>query len=155
GPYGTALGGAPGRAASPIATRGGPSQKGRWFQSGGGRRPCRSCAWGKVQLLGSGPSRGSCDLTDPSFPPPAAKPPLLGKLRPRRGVVWGHHRVIVRQIPLFAVLLRRKIVVRAQMPLQRLELLSILQTHDVVRRHRFLECNCRAQFFALRLANAL
>jgi len=44
-----------------------------------------------------------------------AEPHLLGELRPCRGVIGRHHRIIRRQTPLFAILIRRDAVPRAQM----------------------------------------
>src|SRR5260370_39729874 len=56
-------------------------------------------------------------------PPLLAKSHLLGELRAGGGVVRRHHRVVGRQAPFFAVLLRCDVVLRAQVALERLELL--------------------------------
>src|SRR5579863_535479 len=49
-----------------------------------------------------------------------AQPHLLGELRAGGGVVGRHHRVIERKPPLLAILLRRHLVLGAQMALERL-----------------------------------
>src|SRR5262249_57685470 len=80
-----------------------------------------------------------CRFDDLSAPPPLlAEPHLLGEVRTSRRIVRRHHRIVGRQSPFLAVLLRRHVVLRAQMPLERFELLSILEADDVFRRHRLL-----------------
>ena len=75
------------------------------------------------------------------FPPPTLlpKPHLLGKLRARHRIVRRHHRIVGRQAPFVAVLFRGHVVLRAQMPLQRLEAFAVLQTHQIVGVDRFLQ----------------
>src|SRR5262249_48186150 len=61
--------------------------------------------------------------------PPAtllAEAHLLGKLRAGGRIIGRHHGIIRRKTPFVAVLLGRHVVLRAQVPLQRLELLSVL-----------------------------
>jgi hypothetical protein len=72
------------------------------------------------------------------FPPAAllAEPHVLGKLGTRRGIVRRHHRIVRRQPPFFAILLRRHVVLRAQMTLERFEFLAVLQADDVIGRDR-------------------
>src|SRR3978361_1961650 len=50
----------------------------------------------------------------------------------RGGIVRRDHRVFRRQAPFFAVLLRRHIVLRPQMTLQRLEFLAVYETDQEV-----------------------
>src|SRR3569832_2715394 len=57
---------------------------------------------------------------------------VLGEARPSRRIVWRHHRIVCRQAPFVAIFLGRHIVVRAQVPLERLELLAVLEADDVV-----------------------
>src|ERR1700732_102177 len=59
-----------------------------------------------------------------------AEPHLLGKLRAGLGVFRRHHRIIGRQTPFLAILLRRHAVARAQVPLERLEFVSVFQAHE-------------------------
>src|SRR3954467_3031700 len=72
-------------------------------------------------------------------PPLLAEPHLLRKMRARGRVVRGNHGIVRRQSPFFAVLLRRHIVLRAQVTLEGLEFLSVLETDDVIRRNRLLD----------------
>src|SRR6202795_3999080 len=67
-----------------------------------------------------------------------AEPHLLGKLRAGLGVFRRHHWIIGRQAPLLAILLRRHAVARAQVPFERLELVSIFQADDMFGRDRAL-----------------
>src|ERR1700722_9664197 len=74
--------------------------------------------------------------------PPAPLLPqshLLGELGAGGRVVRRHHRIVGRQIPLLAVGLGRHVVLRAQVALERLELLAVLQAHDMVGRDRALD----------------
>ena len=64
---------------------------------------------------------------------------LLGELGTGGGVIRRHHRIVRRQTPLLAILLRCHLVLRAQVALQRLEFLAVLETHDVVGRDRLLD----------------
>jgi hypothetical protein len=95
--------------------------------------------------------RGAIRRKLPPSPALLAESHLLGELRAGGGVTRRHHRIIRRQAPLLAVLLGRHAVLAAQMPLQRFELLAVLQAHDVVRidraldRHRGLERLGRAR----------
>src|SRR3954466_9058653 len=75
----------------------------------------------------------------------------LSQFGARRSVVGGHHRVIRTQAPLGPILVGGQVVDRPQMPLQRLEPLPVIQTHDVVRLNRLLDRN-RGRF---RLFNGL
>src|SRR4029077_16028941 len=68
---------------------------------------------------------------------------LLGELRARGRIVGRHHRVVGRQGPLRAILVRRHAVLRAQVPLERFELLPVFQTNEVFRRDRTLYWNSR------------
>jgi hypothetical protein len=70
-----------------------------------------------------------------------AKSHLLGKLRAGRGVIGRYHRVVRSQAPFLAILLGRHIVLRPQMTLERLELLSVLKTNDVIGSYRLLDRN--------------
>ena len=84
---------------------------------------------------------GACGLLFPA----RAEARLLGEIRARAGVVRRNHRVVVREAPLLAVFFRREIVVRAQMALQRLELLAVFEADDVVGGITdFLDRNCSA-----------
>src|SRR5215831_10964021 len=75
-----------------------------------------------------------------SAPPPLlTEPHLFGEMGPSCRVVRRHHRIVRRQSPFLAVLLRRHVVLRAQMTLEGLEFLSVLQANDIVRRDRLLE----------------
>src|SRR5712691_13064317 len=64
---------------------------------------------------------------------------LLGEVGAGSRVVRRHHRVIRRQPPFLAVLLRRHVVLGAQVALERLEFLSVLETNDMVGRDRLLD----------------
>ena len=59
---------------------------------------------------------------------------LLGELRAGRSVVRRNHRIVRRQAPLFPVLLGRHAVLGAQVSLQRLELLAVVEADQEVRR---------------------
>src|SRR3954471_16456958 len=72
-------------------------------------------------------------------PPLLAEPHLFRKMRARGRVVRGNRGIVRRQPPFFAVLLRRHIVLRAQVTLEGLEFLSVLETDDVIRRNRLLD----------------
>jgi hypothetical protein len=63
----------------------------------------------------------------PLFP----EPHLLGEPRTRRRIVGRDYRVISRSVPLRAILIRRHLVLGAQVALQRFELLSVFQTDEV------------------------
>src|ERR1700692_1733570 len=88
--------------------------------------------------------------------PPAllAEPHLLGESRSRRSVVWRHHRIVCRKTPLFAVLLGRQVIVGAQMPFERLELLPVLKANNVVREDRALGIDGGLQRLGFRLGGA-
>ena len=66
--------------------------------------------------------------------PLPAETHLLGEVGALGGVIRRHRRVVRRQAPLLAVLLRRHFILRAQMPLQQFEFLPVLQADDVFRR---------------------
>src|SRR5579885_715078 len=93
---------------------------------------------------------GVAELPRPA-PALLAEAHLPGKLRARRRVIGRHHRVVRRQTPFLAVLLRRHVVLRAQVTLERLEFLAVLETDDVLGRHRLLHRHRRLQ----RLAGAV
>src|SRR5690349_15652949 len=78
-----------------------------------------------------------------ALPALLAESHFLGELGTGLRVVRGDHRVIDRQAPLLPVLLGRHVVLRAQVTLKRLELLSILETDDVVGRHGLFQRNRR------------
>ena len=61
---------------------------------------------------------------------------LLGKLAATFGILRSHHRIILRQFPFFTVFLRRKVMRCSEMPLERLQLIPVLKTDDVVGLHR-------------------
>src|SRR5664280_1699940 len=65
-----------------------------------------------------------------------AKPHLLGQLRARGRVTGRDHRIVGAERPFFPVLLGRHVVLRAQMPLERLEFLAVFQADNVFRRDR-------------------
>src|SRR5688500_16746189 len=75
------------------------------------------------------------------FPPPPllAQAHLFGELRACRGVVRGNHRIVDRQAPFLAILLGRHVVLSAQMALERLELLTVLETNNVIRCDRLFD----------------
>src|SRR6266511_1759780 len=62
----------------------------------------------------------------------AAETHLLGKLGTGSCVVGSHHRIACVQVPFFTVFVRRQTIVGHQMTLERLELLAVLKTDDVV-----------------------
>src|SRR5262249_52739069 len=68
----------------------------------------------------------------------AAEADLLREGGALGGVVRRHHWVIGRQAPLLAILLRCQAVGRAQVALQHLQLLTILQADNVVVMHGLL-----------------
>src|SRR5690348_3072281 len=74
---------------------------------------------------------------------------LLGELRARGRVARRDHRIVGRQAPFLAILLGGHVVLRAQMALERLELLAVLETDQVVRRDRFLDRDRRLERFRL------
>src|SRR5690606_27919787 len=67
---------------------------------------------------------------------------ILGHRRPRGRIVRRRHRIVGRQTPFGAVLLRRQ-AVRRQVTLHRLELLAVLKTDDVIGVNRFLRIDRR------------
>ena len=69
----------------------------------------------------------------------APKAKGLGKVGSMRRVARGHHRIIVRQPPLGAVGLGLHAIGRQKVPFQHLQLLSVLQAHDVVGKDRLLD----------------
>src|SRR5271157_5036080 len=87
------------------------------------------------------------------LPPPAllTETHLLGELRAGSRIVGSHHGIVRRQRPFVPVLFRRQVVLGAQVPFQRLELLAILEADDEFRRHRFLHRNGGLQRFGLHL----
>src|SRR5690606_21116266 len=60
-------------------------------------------------------------------------------------VVGRHHRIVGRKVPLLAVFLRRHVISRAQMTLQRFELLAIFQADEVIVGNRAADRNGRLQ----------
>ena len=70
---------------------------------------------------------------------------LLGQLRARGRVAGRDHRIVGAERPFFPILLGRHVVLRAQMPLERLEFLAVFQTDNVFRRDRLLHRNRRPQ----------
>src|SRR6266849_3051841 len=54
------------------------------------------------------------------------------QLGTRFRIVRRHHRVIWRKPPFFAIMLRRHVVLRTQMPFERLEFFAVLKADDVV-----------------------
>src|SRR5579864_8521167 len=61
---------------------------------------------------------------------------LLRQTAALAGVVRRYHRIVAREAPALAVGLGRHIIGGLQMPLEHLQLLPVLQAHDVVRLHR-------------------
>lgn len=55
--------------------------------------------------------------------------------------------MVAREVPLRPVFIGRETVLGRQVTLQRLELLSVLQAHDVVRMDRPLGIDCRSGLF--------
>src|SRR5690606_8513846 len=78
----------------------------------------------------------------------AAEAHLLRKTRTGSSVVGGDHRIVRVEIPLFAVLFRRHVVMGHEVTLQRLELLAVFEADDVVVMNRLLRVDGR-----LRLLN--
>ena len=74
---------------------------------------------------------------------------LLGEHRTRLGVIRRDHGIIGGKTPFLPVVFRRQVIVGPQMPLEALELLAVVKTDKVVRRHRLLDRNGR--FLGLRL----
>ena len=72
------------------------------------------------------------------FPLLLAEAHLLRELRTRDRVVRRDHRIVDRQPPFLAVLLRRHVVLGAQMALQRLEAFAVLQADQIFGCHRLL-----------------
>src|SRR5215470_6799431 len=60
---------------------------------------------------------------------------FFGKLGARFRIVRRHHRVIRWKPPLFAIMLRRHVVLRTQVPFERLEFFTVLKADDVVWRN--------------------
>src|SRR4051812_939026 len=79
--------------------------------------------------------------------PTLAKTHALRKVGAGRRVVWRYHGIVVREAPLLTILFGRQIVVRAQVPLQRLELLPVLETDNVLGRDGLLDRNRGLQLF--------
>src|SRR5258705_12109321 len=71
--------------------------------------------------------------------PAAPQPDLLGDFRALFGVFRRDHRVVRRQPPFGAILIRRQTVGRAQMPLQHLELLAVFEADQKLWRDRFAD----------------
>jgi len=67
---------------------------------------------------------------------------LLGEDGAGRGVGWSDHRIGFRQIPLGAIFVRRQIIRRTQVPLQRFELPTILQADQILVGDRFPDRHC-------------
>src|SRR3974377_2290934 len=84
--------------------------------------------------------------------PLLAKPHLLGEARARGGVVWRPHGIVAAETPLFAILLRGEVIPAAQMPFERFQSLSVLETNDVIWGDCFLYGYCRPADFARHLA---
>src|SRR5690242_4274114 len=84
--------------------------------------------------------------------PPLPKAHALGEVGARCRVVRSDHRIIVRQAPFLAIFLGREIVMRAQVPLQRFELLTVLEADDVFGRHRLFDSHRGFQFLPGRCA---
>src|SRR5437870_830265 len=84
--------------------------------------------------------------------PAAALPEadLFGKARSRLGIGGRHHRIVALQIPFLAILLGRKIMMSAQVPLDGFEFFSVLKTDDVVRSDGFPHRNSGFQLLLFR-----
>lgn len=87
-----------------------------------------------------------------SAPSLLTKSHLLGELRSGRRVVRRHHGVVRRKAPFLPVLLWCHVVLGPQVPLERLELLSVLQTNNVVGGYGFLDCDRRLRSIARKFA---
>src|SRR4051794_27444045 len=86
-------------------------------------------------------SMEAASRSGPAFPTLLAEAHLLRQVRAGLGVIGRDHRVVGREAPLLAILLGRHVILRAQVALEGLELLSILKTDDVIRRNRLLHRN--------------
>src|SRR4051812_6409176 len=64
---------------------------------------------------------------------------LHGEPRARRRIIGRYHGIVARQAPFLAILLGRQIVARAQVALERLEFLAVLEADDVVGGDRLLD----------------
>src|SRR5690606_27364238 len=64
-----------------------------------------------------------------------AETDFLGQLAALLGVVRRHHGIIGGKLPALAVILRRHAVGGAQMALQHLQLLAVLEADDEIGRH--------------------
>src|SRR4051812_35713823 len=93
-------------------------------------------------------SMEAASRSGPAFPTLLAEAHLLRQIRAGLGVIGRDHRVVGREAPLLAILLGRHVILRAQVALEGLELLSILKTDDVIRRNRLLHRN--GGFWSLR-----
>src|ERR1700760_2177117 len=78
--------------------------------------PARSC--GKAPLFAAAHAPAEADL--------------LGKGTAPRGIGRRHHRIVGRQAPALAVVVRAHVVARAQVALQHLQLLAVFQADDEV-----------------------
>src|SRR5690606_11216691 len=98
--------------------------------------PALSCAPGsrKPCSRASAADRSAAALAEPHAP---------GEIGTHIGIVRSHHRIIGRKLPATTVLLRGHAVLAGKMPLQRLELLAILQADEMVGRHRLADRNRR------------
>ena len=87
----------------------------------------------------SGAARRACRL--------APQADRLGKRRASLGVVWRYHRVVGGEAPLGPILLGRQAAGRVKVALERLQLLVVLQTDDVISEDRSFDRYCRLPLF--------
>ena len=122
-----------------LAGRSGCLRRGRPCRGGTGARGnwCRGVwAFGEAKSVRFPLTSSFLDGALPRFSPEAE---LLGHRTPQRRVRRSYHRVITWQSPFLAVLIRRHPVGGAQMPLQELEFLPILQADEMIRLDRLLD----------------
>src|SRR5829696_4876435 len=78
----------------------------------------------------------------------------LGQLGATAGVIRSHHRVVARQTPFLPILVRGHVKL-PQVPFEGLELLPVLQAHDVVGLNGLLDRNRRDKWHFRLLLRAL
>ncbi len=119
------------------------------------RRPRRKAVKYPRLFVRSGPGRRLLAAAAALGPGPlAAQPDLLGEFGALLGVVGRHHRIVRRQTPLCPILVGCQIVSSANVPLQHLQLLAVLEADDVVGCHRAADRHRRLRRLGLRLAGA-
>ncbi len=97
-------------------------------------------AAGEMPVIVPDPS-ACAGVRHPSWPQPQA----FRDGRPALGVVRRDDRIGTRKVPALAVPLGRHLVRGHQMPFERLELLSVLQAHDVIWEARLVRRHSRGE----------